>query len=355
MIAPPGFSFSGVAAGLKKRGALDLGAIVSDLPAAAAGVFTRNKFRAAPVLLTRRRVRAGHLQAILVNAGNANACTGRQGAADARRTSEAFARALGVPAPSVGVCSTGVIGQRLPADRLIAGIPALVGAARPDGVDDFAAAIMTTDTAPKVVAAAGKVGGRRVQVVGVAKGSGMIEPGMATMLAFAVTDAAADPAWLKAALRRVTNRTFNRVTVDGDGSTNDTFLALAGGNAGNDPDAPAGLEDLLGEVAEGLALAIARDGEGATKLVHVRGTGAASDGDAERVAREIANSPLVKTALFGEDANWGRVVMAVGNARARVRPELELGVDLGLGSGEATIHTCDLSLDYIRINADYRS
>ena len=393
--APSGFSFGAVACGIRKSGALDLGLIRADRPAAAAGVFTRNRFLAAPVALTRRRVARGTLSAVVVNAGNANACTGRQGALDARRSGAAVARACGVPEREVGVCSTGVIGAPLPVDKLVAGVSPLVSVAGPGGVGEFARSIMTTDTVPKAQAAAGQVGGRPVRVVGVAKGAGMIQPRMATMLAFVVTDAAVDSTWLRGAVRRVADRTFNRVTVDGDTSTNDTLLVLCGGAAGHapvdgsDPAVAMALEDLLEEVARPLALSLAEDGEGATKLVHVLVTGAWSERDAERAARAVANSPLVKTAVFGEDANWGRIVMAVGNSGARVAPgraritfddvvlvrdgryagpqaeaqatevlrqaELTIGVDLGVGLASCEMHTCDLSLDYIRINADYRS
>ncbi len=385
---PRQFRWSGVEAGIRKHGGLDVALLVSDRPALAAGVYTQNAFAAAPVLLTRRRSRRyGALQAIVANAGNANACTGEDGPRDARSTGRAVARALGLAERQVGICSTGVIGQRLPAERISAAVPAAVQALSADPAA-FAQAILTTDTHPKI--ARSSVG--PAAALGVAKGAGMIQPKMATMLAFVATDAVvADAAALRASLRRVADRTFNRVTVDGDTSTNDTLLVLANGAAGGPALADDALDSLLFEVCDPLARALAEDGEGATKLVHVHVRGARTEGEADAAARAVANSPLVKTALFAADANWGRIVCAVGNSGARVStdrvaltldaapllsqgrwlgPEAEaavtevmkgreytLSIDLAVpgGAGEATVHTCDFSYDYVKINAEYRT
>jgi len=386
------FRLAGVASGLKKRGGLDLGLIVSDVPAQAAAVFTRNLVQAAPVLLSRERVRGGCAQAVVVNSGCANCCTGPQGLRDAAAMARHAAEALGLPEEMVLVASTGVIGQPLAVARIAAAAPALAAAARPEGIQDLAAAIMTTDTQPKWITRGGVLRGRPFTLAAVAKGAGMIRPDMATMLCFAWTDAAVEATVLDALLRAAVERSFNRITIDGDTSTNDTVVLLANGASGA---AVADTEDrrlfqgLLDEVFLELAKWIVRDGEGATKLVEVRVQGAVSAAAARQVAETIAHSPLVKTALFGEDANWGRILGAAGRAgvafdpeavdlffddvqmvagglgcgpeaEARAtavlkRPEFAIVVDLHQGAGAERVFTCDFSVDYVRINADYRS
>jgi len=390
----PGFRLSGVAAGIKKKaGALDLGLVVADAPCAAAAVFTRNRVKAAPVLVAAERARRGRAQALLVNAGCANACTGRPGLRATRGTTAAAARRLGIAAELVLPASTGVIGALLPSDKVEAALPALVAALSPEGLDDFSRAILTTDAGPKVVQRTARVTGGAVTVVGVAKGAGMICPDMATTLAFVLTDAAISAALLKRLLVEATDATFNAITVDGDTSTNDTIAVLASGRTGRR--VTAGSADArrfgaaLAEVLGGLARKIVADGEGATKLVEIVVRGAPSAAAARTVARRVAGSPLVKTAFFGEDPNWGRLLAAAGATRAAFDPsrvriavggvpivrrglglgaaaedraravmkskEYEVELNLGAGRGEARILTCDLGLEYIRINADYRS
>jgi glutamate N-acetyltransferase/amino-acid N-acetyltransferase len=390
--AVPGFRAAGVRCGLKRRG-LDLMLIASDVPAAAAGVFTRSTVVGAPVTVSRARVRRGRACAIVANSGCSNVAMGARGLADARAMAAAAARALGCPAADVLVASTGVIGQPLPLGRIEDGIPEAAAALRPDGLPAAARAIMTTDTVPKLAAARLRIDGRPVTLAGIAKGAGMIEPDMATMLSFLVTDAAVSPVLLRRLLRGAADVSYNRVTIDGEGSTSDTVLLLANGRAGHpilrDP-ASAGARRLaaaLGEVTGELARAIARDGEGATRLVTVRVAGARSAAEAERAAKRVANSVLVKTALFGGDPNWGRILQTIGAGRVAIRlpraevrlcgvpvfragasagaaararagralraKEVEVAVELGAGRHGATVWTCDLSYDYVRINAEY--
>jgi glutamate N-acetyltransferase/amino-acid N-acetyltransferase len=396
LTAVPGFRAAGVACGIKAGGALDLALVASDRPCAAAGVFTTNRFPAAPVLYDREALAANPsgVRVVAINAGCANACTGEEGLADAREMAALAAAAAGCPAGSALVMSTGVIGVRLPMERLRAGLPLAGQALSPEGGEAAARAIMTTDTRPKACALRTVVDGRTVTVAGMAKGSGMIHPNMATMLALVATDAATTPHVLDALLRRVTARSFNAVTVDGDTSTNDTVLLLANGAAGHaplaDPDAPAArpLAEALEAVALHLAQAIARDGEGASHFVTIHVRGAASEADAMRAAKAVAHSPLVKTAIYGGDPNWGRVLCAVGYSGAQVdparaalwfgdvalvaggrpldyderqaaaaleQPDVMITVDLGLGAGEATVWTCDLTHGYVDINAHYRT
>lgn len=391
---PKGFRYAARAAGIKKSGKPDLAIIVADQPAVCAGTFTTNRVVAAPVVLTRERLRSGLCQVILVNSGNANACTGAPGLADARRCSALAATALGVAEELVAVCSTGVIGVPLPMGRFEEHLPALAAELSADGADAVARAIMTTDAFPKVAARRVVVGGRECRIIGLAKGAGMIHPDMATMLAFVLTDAALDGEQADRLLRTAVNRTFNRITVDRDTSTNDTVLLLASGASGAPVPVQGRPEEAafaaaLEEVLQELAKMIVRDGEGATKLVRVQVEGAASEADALAVARSIATSSLVKTAFFGADANWGRIIAAAGYAgvaidQERVRilfddvPMVENGlgmgaeqearatevlkkaeftvtVELGLGTGSAWYHTSDLGYEYVRINADYRS
>jgi glutamate N-acetyltransferase/amino-acid N-acetyltransferase len=389
-----GFQFSAVEAAIKKPGRKDLALIFSEVPASACAVFTVNAVKAAPVLLSQERISSGTAQALLVNSGNANACTGANGMDVARKTTHLVAEGLGIPDQAVQVSSTGVIGVQMPVERIIAATPALLEGLPSGTLDDIAQAIMTTDTFPKMEARSGQAGGIQYSVAGIAKGAGMIMPNMATMLSFIISDAAVDPVFLADAFRNAVDCSFNAITVDGDMSTNDTCLIMANGAAAN-PCIKAGtpeaaiFESLLHEVLLSLAKQIVKDGEGATKFVQIRVTGAVNDADAKRAALAIANSSLVKTAFFGQDANWGRIFAAVGYSGATVdqsrlslsfddvcmaaggifaggdaeargteilkKSEFTVTVDLGLGSGAATVYTSDLSHEYVSINADYRT
>jgi len=385
-----GFRFAGVAAGLRKEpGRKDLGVIVADRPVAAAGVFTTNRVKAAPVVVTQERIRRGRLQAVAANSGSANCFTGKAGLKLAQNSCAALAAGIGCGTELVVPCSTGVIGHLYDLEQYRAGIRHAVAALSPDALEDFARAIMTTDTHPKMASTRLKLGGVEVTVAGCAKGAGMIEPKMATMLAFLVTDAAVGTAELKRMLARALPVSFNAITIDGDMSTNDTLLLMASGAAGGR--ALSGRElSAFGEavtaVASALARELVRDGEGATKLVTIEVRGARSAADADRIARQIANSPLVKTAFFGCDPNFGRIVMAAGkagvaldlerlevrmagipiashgalhtdalaDAAARMKDrEFALTIDLKLGKAHASIVTCDFSYDYVKINAEY--
>ena len=392
IIPCPGFRTAGVIGGIKKNGRKDLGLIACDGPASVAGVFTRNRVQAAPVLLDRERVGSGVCRAVIVNSGNANCCTGSAGYHDAVRMARAAATGLGVPEEQVLVASTGVIGEPLPVERIERAFPSLLEALSPEGVEDFAEAIMTTDRVPKVVSRLIEIDGRSVTLTGVAKGAGMIRPDVATMLCFLMTDARASAGLLKDMLSAGAERSFNRISVDGDTSTNDTVLMLASGrsNAELGP-APAreAFQAMLDDVMLALAKWVVKDAEGSNKLVEFRVAGAVDDGEARAMADTIAHSPLVKTALFGEDANWGRILAAAGRSGAALDPdrvdifigpvqmvsngigcgkaaeaaatgvlktdEFSITVDLHLGMGRAAVYTCDLSIDYVKINADYRS
>ena len=385
-----GFRFAGVAAGLRKEpGRKDLGVIVTDRPVAAAGVFTTNRVKAAPVVVAQERIRRGRLQAVAANSGSANCFTGKAGVRLARDSCTALAAGIGCAPELVAPCSTGVIGHLYDLEKYRGGIRDAVRRAFAEGIEDFARAIMTTDTHPKIASARLRLGGAEVTVAGCAKGAGMIEPKMATMLAFIVTDAAVGTPALKRTLKRALPESFNAITVDGDMSTNDTLLLLASGAAGaralRGRDRAA-FEEAVAAVAGALARELVRDGEGATKLVTIEVRGARSAGDADRIARQIANSPLVKTAFFGCDPNFGRIVMAAGKAgvpldleRLEVRmagiriashgalhtdalaaaaarmkdPEFGVTIDLKLGKARASIMTCDFSFDYVKINAEY--
>ena len=392
--AVPGILAAGISAGIKKTAVPDLALIVSESDAVIAGVLTRNKVAAAPVLLARQRLRGGRARAIVANSGNANACTGRQGMADAREMAALAAGLLGCSAKHVFVGSTGVIGQPLPMDRIRAAIPRLVSQLDRLGGPEAARAIMTTDTTIKMAAATEFIAGRRITLGGIAKGSGMIHPDMATMLAYLVTDAHISRAMLQRALRLAMAQSFNRIPLDGDTSTNDMVLCLANGLAGNQPFSTTGsdgrrFQELLNMVCQDLAKMIARDGEGATKFVELRVTGARTETDALRVANTVATSSLVKTAWFGQDSNWGRIMAAIGRAGVTIREnriaisygdipvvrrgiglgqaaeaqanmvlrqrEFTLTVHLGQGRAAATVWTSDLTLDYVKINASYRS
>ena len=392
--AAKGFRAAGVEAGIKYAGRPDVALVVSDAPCSAAAVFTTNAVAAAPVVYDRKAVSGGRAQAILANSGCANACTGEDGMKDAELSALVTAGELGIDPKLVLVASTGVIGRRLPVDRLLDGMrkaKASLGRTARHGLL-AARAVMTTDTKPKEACAKVAIGGRTVTVGGMSKGSGMIEPNMATMLGFVTTDAAISPSMLRRALVLAVAKSFNRLVVDGDESTNDSLFALASGAAGNPPITKSG-EDFraflaaLESVCVSLARQMAADGEGATKFVSVTVRGARSDRDAERAARAIARSPLSKTSWFGRDPNWGRVLAAAGYSGAAVddtkaevyygaewayrrgeiagerqlarlakvmeRKELDISVDLRLGKGCCTIYTCDFSLDYVHINADY--
>ena len=385
---PLGWKASGVFSGIKAS-AEDLALIYSDVPAAVAGVFTTNAVQAAPVRWCKGLVQRGAAQAIIVNSGCANACTGPEGVAANARVAEDTGFALDIPAESVAVCSTGTIGKKLPVDKIAAALPGAVQSLSVEGGSAAARAIMTTDTVPKEAAVTIAIDGQEVRVGGMAKGSGMIAPNMATMLGFITTDAAVPAAALQACLQEVVQRSFNRITVDGDTSTNDTVLLLANGKSGVSLDAahPAWSSfcDAVRTVAAELARLIVKDGEGATRFITVTAKGAMDQADALRVARSIANSMLCKTAWFGGDPNWGRVVCAAGYSGAQLDPDLidvsfdeltavragqpvaafedlelivsrpafEIVVDLHVGPAEETVYTCDCSYDYVRINAEY--
>lgn len=388
-----GFRAAGILCGIRKQ-KKDLALVQSDRVAAASAVFTQNAVKAAPVVVTMSQLsRSPWCSAILVNSGNANACTGERGLADAWTMVHQAAQALGLPENEILISSTGVIGQYLPMDKISAGIEQIGPLVGSEGHRDAAEAIMTTDTYPKEVAVRLSLGGSTVTIGGMAKGSGMIAPNMATMLAFLTTDAAITPELLDEAFKRANERSFNRITVDGDMSTNDMAAILANGCAGNEPIGRRS-EDYerfcvaLEYVLTTLAKMIVRDGEGATKLVEVRVTGADSEKDALQAARAIAGSNLVKTAIHGADANWGRVMAALGYSgipvkgeeveiafnglpvlgknysivldEAKAKEELSkatvvLSVNLNGGASSATVWTCDLTKDYIHINASYRS
>ncbi|MDO5320386.1 MAG: bifunctional glutamate N-acetyltransferase/amino-acid acetyltransferase ArgJ [bacterium] len=392
--AARGFKAAGVPAKIKYEGRNDVALVVADAPCAAAAVFTTNAVAAAPVLYDRVVVKGGKVQAILANSGCANACTGEAGYKDAELSALATAGELGISPKHVLVASTGVIGRRLPMDRLLAGMKDAAGKLARSEEAGLAAekAVMTTDTKPKQAAVQTKIGGKTVTVGGMCKGSGMIEPNMATMLGFITTDAAVTPAMLRRALKLAIAVSFNHVVVDGDESTNDSVFLLASGAAGNAVIDKAGADfdafvEALTAVGVALAKQMAADGEGATKYVEVRVKNAKTQRDADRAARAIAKSPLAKTSWFGKDPNWGRVLAAAGYSGAQVvdrkaevfygkawayrkgqvadaaqlaklekemqGPELVVTVDLHLGTYESTIFTCDFSLDYVHINADY--
>ena len=390
--APLGFSAAGVHAGIKKSGAPDMALVVSDPAAAVAGVFTTNRIQGATVRLCRERLGNKLATAVIVNSGNANACNGARGTEDAARMARLTAEAVGTDETTVFVCSTGTIGVPLPMDKIEGGVRAATDALSVDGGDQAARAIMTTDTVDKQVAVELSAGGKTVRLGGMAKGAGMIEPKMATMLAFLTTDAAVDPDALQDCLASAVDDSFNRVSIDGDQSCNDTVLFMANGAAGGEPlasghpDWPA-FSGAVAHVTRELALKIAADGEGSTKLVTVNVNGAATVEDARKAARAVANSLLVKTSWYGCDPNWGRVIDAVGYSGADVREEFvdisyddchavhngqvagdtaladleqvlrqdrfSVNIDLNLGDGTDTVYTCDCSEEYVRINSEY--
>ena len=393
----PGVKLGTTMAGIRKVGRRDLTVVLLDEGASVAGVFTSNRFCAAPVQLCRAHLASGlGPRAILVNTGNANAGTGEDGLARARATCVALAGRLGVSPEQVLPFSTGVIMETLPVDRIEAGLPAAIADAREDNWAAAARAIMTTDTVPKAVSVQVEVGGKTVTITGISKGAGMIRPNMATMLGFIATDAAIAPALLQALVRDVADESFNRITIDGDTSTNDSFVLIATHRAGHAPVADLSsadgkvLRDAVVAVALKLAQAIVRDGEGATKFITVRVEGGKSEAECRLVAYAVSHSPLVKTAFFASDPNLGRILAAVGYAgiddldqtqidlfldqvhvaknggrhpdyreedgqRVMKQSEITVRIDLHRGAARSTVWTCDLSCDYVKINADYRS
>ncbi|MGG5252186.1 bifunctional ornithine acetyltransferase/N-acetylglutamate synthase [Neobacillus sp. SM06] len=389
---PKGFIAGGMHCGIKQN-KLDLGYILSEVPAAVAGVYTTNVFQAAPLVVTQESLAKEHkVQAILVNSGNANACTGEQGINDAKTMQSEFAKKLGIPEHLVAVTSTGVIGEPLPIEKIQAGIGEILELQHED-VSNFEHAILTTDTDVKHVAVQLTINGKTVSIGGAAKGSGMIHPTMATMLGFVTTDAHIDHEDLSFVLKETTNQTFNMITVDGDTSTNDMVLVMANGLAGNEkltqdhPDWPLFMDGFK-LVCEALAKKIARDGEGATKLIEVQVKGAASIEDARALGKAIISSNLVKTAIYGTDPNWGRIVCAIGYSGVPVNPnaisvsigdfpvfekglpcsfieeevkayleqeDVHITVEVNQGNNDAAAWGCDLTYDYVKINASYRT
>jgi glutamate N-acetyltransferase/amino-acid N-acetyltransferase len=389
-----GFLFSGVAAGIKKNGKRDLGLIYSEVPAQVAGLFTTNAVKAAPVQLDQTRIKNGLCQAIVANSGNANACTGSRGLEDAKKMTSLVAAHLGIREGLVFSSSTGVIGSPLPIRKIEEGVPELVGRLSPEGWMTTVEAIMTTDTFPKVEVATCRLKGKRVKLCGMVKGAGMIRPNVATMLSFLVTDAWIKSSLLQQMLERAAEASYNRITIDGETSTNDTVLLLANGKAGHpilsrmDRDGEV-FQSMLSKVCRGLAESVVKDGEGATKFVEILIRGARNREEAKRAAYAIAHSPLVKTAFFGEDANWGRILCALGYSGAHIDPNkvnvffdkaaivrngigvgssleeragqilknksFKVTVDLRQGKSAFSVFTSDFSIDYVKINASYRS
>ena len=385
--SPQGFQASGIAAGLKPSGRLDMALLLAPEQAVCAGSFTTSVVRAACVDLCAERLAAngGQARAVLINSGQANACTGDRGLIDSQRATQALADQLGLDAEALLICSTGVIGVPIPMPKLLAGLDPLVAALSATGGEAAATAILTTDLVSKQVALEAELGGRRVRIGGIAKGSGMIHPDMATMLGFFSCDAGIDPSIWKAMVGQAVQRSFNAITVDGDTSTNDTVLAFAAGDP-LDSVHHAALEQGLTEAMQHLAKAIARDGEGATCLIEVQVEGALDEPSAQRVARTIVGSSLVKTAVHGRDPNWGRIVAAAGRSGVPFDPEqvalwigphqlmqsgqplsfdpeaasrvlrsetVQIRIQLGDGPGNGLAWGCDLSDQYVRINADY--
>ncbi len=393
--APKGFKASGIVAGLKKSLRPDLSLIYSEVPASAAGVYTKNVIKAAPLLLTRNNVKHGKLQAIITNSGNANSCTGKIGQKNARKTMMVLAESLGIDKQLVAVSSTGVIGVQLPIDKIINRIPQLTQELSLFGGEASARAILTTDTFIKEEAVSFTLGnGCIVKIGGIAKGSGMIHPNMATMQAYLTTDISIDPQLLQKSLTMAVNDSFNMISVDGDSSTNDMVLIMANGCAGNnqissqdDPDWTLFYNGLI-TVCRSLAKQVAKDGEGAGKLITVNVSGAKTLKAAKIIAKSVISSSLLKAAIFGNDANWGRIACAVGYSGADIhleklviklenltlfcnglpvdfdeelayslldKPEVEINIDLGMGDTSATAWGCDLTYDYVKINAAYRT
>jgi glutamate N-acetyltransferase / amino-acid N-acetyltransferase len=396
IVCPQGFLGSAVAAGVKKAdGKLDLGLLFSTRPSIAAARFTTNVVKAAPLLLSQQHLEksGGEIRAIIVNSGNANACTGEAGMQVARRMAALGSEILGVAAHQMLVASTGVIGVQLPVERLERQAGALKEGLRPEAIGEVAKAIMTTDTVRKVCSAQVLIAGKPVRISGMTKGAGMIQPNMATTLAFVLTDAMITRSLLEEALTEACNKSYNRITVDGDTSTNDTLAVIANGASGcpliDETDSNYELfASALTQVCQSLAQQIVRDGEGATKFIEILVQGASSEAHATQIARSIANSPLFKTAMAGEDANWGRILCAAGYSGVSFDPartdirigsllvcengmglrfdesqakqilqqhDIRISLDLKSGTASSTVWTCDLTKEYIHINADYRT
>ncbi|MCK4564342.1 MAG: bifunctional glutamate N-acetyltransferase/amino-acid acetyltransferase ArgJ [Verrucomicrobia bacterium] len=387
---PKGFKCAGISAGIKSGGAKDMALILSDEPASAAGVFTQNQVCAAPVKICREHLNHGVARAIVMNSGIANACTGSAGMVAARDMAAETARIIGCEPQEIFVCSTGRIGPQLPLEKIVPGIGNLFDVALGEHIHETAEAMMTTDTRPKVSVADMQIEGKTVRILGFAKGAGMIEPNMATMLSFITTDAAVEPHALQAALKKAVDSSFNRISIDGDQSTNDTVLALANGAANIKPLNETSKEwetfvHALGNVCHELAMMIVHDGEGADKFVAVNVVGAQSDAEADLAARAVANSLLNKTAWAGEYPNWGRVMDSIGYSKARVdetlvsihyddqqavangmrtkiaqeelikvvsQTDFAINIDLHLGEGKATVYTCNCTEEYVRINVE---
>ncbi|KAB2330886.1 bifunctional ornithine acetyltransferase/N-acetylglutamate synthase [Bacillus mesophilum] len=393
IVSPIGFKTAGVHAGLRYS-KKDLGVIYSEKPAHAAAVYTTSMVQAAPLHVTKDSIAAeGLIQAVVVNSACANACTGERGYQDALQMREYGAKHLGIPSQYVAVASTGVIGEFLQMDKIEQGIKQLAPDSSSRSAEDFQTAILTTDTVQKSCCYTTMIDGKTISMGGAAKGSGMIHPNMATMLAFVTTDAEVDSDSLQEALKEITNHSFNQITVDGDTSTNDMVLVMANGNAENSPLSPQHPEwqafvQLLSMTCKNLAKQIARDGEGATKLIEVEVTGAVNDTDAKKAAKQIVGSNLVKTAMFGADANWGRIIGALGQSGVSIdnsmvditigdiqmlqksepqpfseeeatgylkNKEVKITVNLHQGTGQGKAWGCDLSYDYVKINASYRT
>ncbi|MBM4141056.1 MAG: bifunctional glutamate N-acetyltransferase/amino-acid acetyltransferase ArgJ [Nitrospira sp.] len=391
-MTPKGFLFSTVEAAIKAPGRKDLALIYSKKEAYIAGTFTTNKIKAAPVKLNIKQIRSGKGQALVVNSGNANACTGKKGIQDAVETAKLVSNGLDIKSSLVYVCSTGVIGTPMPMERVRPKISELTGNLGRSTIQDVAKAIMTTDTFPKIVMKKVKIGSKTGTIAGICKGAGMICPDMATMLCFIMTDSAVEQKTLDKTLSDAVNKTFNTITVDGDRSTNDTVLIMANGMAGNPPiteksKSYATFKNALYNVMFDLAKLIVKDGEGATKFIEIEIRGARSEADAKKAAFSVANSNLVKTALYGNDANWGRIMTALGYSGIMVKEEkveiilsglkivqkgmgtgkdreaneklknreITIIVNLHLGKSSAKVLTCDLTEEYIRVNATYRT
>lgn len=389
---PKGFLFSTVEAAIKKPGRKDLALIYSQVEANIAGTFTTNNVKASPVKLDMKKIKSGRGQAIIVNSGNANACTGKKGMEDAIEMTKLVADGLKIKSSLVYVCSTGVIGAPMPMERIRPKISELIGNLSLSTVEDIASAIMTTDTFPKIVQKNVKIGSKVGSIVGICKGAGMICPHMATMLCFIISDIAIHQKTLSKTLNIAVKKTFNRITVDGDMSTNDTVLVMANGMLGNrhiteESKSYTVFKNALYEVLLDLSRLIVEDGEGATKFIEIEVKGASSEADAEKAALSVANSNLVKTAMYGNDANWGRIMAALGYSGVEMKEEkidiyfgkvrivnrgistgrdreadgvlkrrdIKITIDLHRGKSSANVLTCDLTEDYIRANAAYRT
>jgi glutamate N-acetyltransferase/amino-acid N-acetyltransferase len=386
----PGFLASGISAGIKTVNAKDLGLLYSEIPATAVGVFTTNQVKAAPVILTQEKIKNGMAQALIVNSGNANACTGKSGLQNANSVSDTVARELEIDNQLVMVSSTGIIGVPFPLGRIESHIHGLVSSLAPGGLKDFSEAIMTTDTFPKMVIRKEPFADKEITMCGIAKGSGMIMPSMATLLAYILTDADIEQQFLQELLTDAVNSSFNALTIDGETSTNDTVIMMANGCAGNETlstesEESAQFRTALHGVMADLAHLILKDAEGSTKIIHISVINALTREDAKNIAYKVANSVLVKTAFFGEDPNWGRIMSAIGQAEATIdphgisicfddvmvvknsvctgtldqardilrKPEFRLTIDVKSGSAGAEIDTTDLTTEYIRINSAY--